>query len=188
MNLARALVAYGLLEAGLFTQGEQVLPLRLRLELLPAAPALLAHIAELALPLVGPVERLVCLPDALPLGVAISLKSGLPLVYSRGRGESPVLDLVGSYDVGHPALLLMNTPPAVATLLEMQRRAATVGLEIGRGLALLAPAAAPGEDSPLPVVPLLTLAQVVADLQQMDWLTAGQAQAIQRSAGPIFAG
>jgi hypothetical protein len=76
----------------------------------------------------------------------------------------------------------------VATLLEMQRRAATVGLEIGRGLALLAPAAAPGEDSPLPVVPLLTLAQVVADLQQMDWLTAGQAQAIQRSAGPIFAG
>lgn len=94
----------GLVQFGLF--GPDGAPVKLNCELLPAYPDILAQVAASAAEIATqPLpDRLVCTAQAVPLGVALSLRTGVPLVYSRGSDGPGVEDLVGAYDVGHPAL------------------------------------------------------------------------------------
>jgi orotate phosphoribosyltransferase len=135
--IAKALLETGILQFGYFVDNENISPYRLRLEILPAYPALMQQILYLlvqALP-AGDYDRLVAHSDAIPLGTALALHTGIPLVYSRGKGESAAYDLVGAYDVGHPALLIVNSiQPEMNTLIKQCRG---VGLEISAGLELV---------------------------------------------------
>src|SRR4051794_36965583 len=76
------------------------------------------------------VTRLLCTPDAIPFGVAVSLRTGIPLVYSRGAGEAPVFDLIGAYDIDHPTLLLTNSVGWNEFPAALVKGAHRVGLEV----------------------------------------------------------
>lgn len=128
--IAESLVKAGLLQFGLFVGEEKTSLYHLSLEMLPAYPQLLQQITYLAVQALAGIslERLVAHSDCIPLGTALSLQTGIPFVYSKGRGESPVYDLVGAYDVGHPAVLLVNQIDA--DTMNFVKRCKSVGLEI----------------------------------------------------------
>lgn len=129
--IAKQLLDTGILQFGLFVEDNQEYPYRLRLGMLSAYPELLQNVLYRGIQsLVGikPFDRLVAHSEAIPLATALSLNTGVSLVYSRGRGELVVHDLVGAYDVGHPACLIVNTiTPDVQSFLSEAKR---VGLEI----------------------------------------------------------
>lgn len=130
---------YGLLlrEAGLIQFGrfEGGAPLKFSLELLPSYPRILQILADgiaTVISEVKTIERIVCTSDASAIGIAVSLKMGIPLVYSRGQGQLPVHDLVGAYDVGHPTALITTVLGRHHNqdLARFSQRATTVGLNI----------------------------------------------------------
>ena len=128
--IAQELLDTGILQFGLFIENGQSKPYRLRLEMLSAYPQLMQQIVYRtvqALPM-QTFNRLVAHSDCIPVVSAVSLNTGVSLVYSRGQGEVPVHDLVGAYDVGHPACLIVNSwNESLNTFLANCRR---VGLEI----------------------------------------------------------
>lgn len=135
--IASALIQTGMLQFGYFVEQAEVSPYLLRLEMLPAYPAVmqqLIYLATQALP-AGHYDRLVAHSDAIPLGTALALQTGIPLVYSRGRREGAAFDLVGAYDVGHPALFVVNSiQPDMSHLIAQCRG---IGLEISAILELV---------------------------------------------------
>lgn len=130
-TFAGRLVDTGLLQFGQFVEDSSLLPIRFCPEYLPAYPDLLAQLADLVLLHVNKTEadHLLGTADSVPLGVACSLSSHLSLAYSRGRGEAAVYDLVGSYNSGHRAALLVNSLDDGNHLEEFIRKARGVGLE-----------------------------------------------------------
>ena len=124
-NLPVLLAETGLLQFGYFEVGK---PYKLLLDLLPSYPHVLDELVNEANPMVGQVDHLVSTLDAIPLGIGLSLRNHIPLVTSRGHSTAPVHNLVGAYDIGHPALLLANQP--TANLRQLISDALTVGLDI----------------------------------------------------------
>jgi hypothetical protein len=137
MNLGDTFLSNGLLEVGLFQTDETRVSYRLRLDLLPAYPGVLAACAIQIANQLMRVDRLVCPSDSVPLGVAVSMQTKIPLVYSRGKGEAPVQDWVGAYDVGHPAALVCNTLPDRETYMGWHKQLTSVGLQLVQVLALV---------------------------------------------------
>lgn len=139
INLTQAfeqqLLDTGLIQFGRFHVKDHHVPFRCNFEMLPSYPELLdtlAHVVVSAFVTMPAIERLVCTADALPLGMAISLMTKIPLVYSRGLNTSAVHDLVGAYDVGHPTALITNLidRDSDQDLALFKRRAESVGLHI----------------------------------------------------------
>jgi hypothetical protein len=136
-SLAEDLLRAGLVQFGLFGEDE---PVRVRLDLLPSYPDLLRQCAVAAAAILTDIacDRLVCLPQAIAFGVAVSLETGIPLVYSSGSGAPPALDLVGAYDVSHPAVLIALVHDHNESHLEALAKAAgQVGLEVTQWLSLI---------------------------------------------------
>lgn len=125
----------GLLQFGWFEPGG--MPFRLNLDLLPAYPDVLSEIAVAAKPHTNNMNRLVSVPEAMPFGVALSLETNIPLVYSRGGIEAPAHDLVGAYDIGHPALFLINVLNDRHDIQKLILNARNVGLQIHHLLAIV---------------------------------------------------
>ena len=175
-NLIDSFVEAGLLQFGRF--GANGIPFELNLQLLPAYPGILRNIAEQAHTLFEEVrfDRLVCAFDSTPFGVALSLQSDIPLVYSRGSDLSGVYDLVGAYDVGHPALLLVNVWEDNSDVHQLVGKARHVGLEIDTVLTIVDY----GIKSPngLSVWSLLYLAEAVVRLVDAGRLPPGQGRAV----------
>jgi hypothetical protein len=143
---------------------------------LPSYPDVLAQVVESALPLLGEVEHLVSASSATPFGVSLSLKTGIPLVYSRGNNDAPVHDLVGAYDIGHPALLLANDLHEEDELAGLMNNARQVGLEIERLLVIV-------DDGTsrldlLPVTSLVHLPTMVDQLVEDGLLPVGHATVV----------
>lgn len=174
----------GLLEFGLFGKAE--IPFRLNLHLLPSYPKLLKHLADSAQGyLTGlVVDRLICPASSLPFGVTVSQQTGIPLVYSRGSDQPGVFDLVGAYDVGHPALLLTNIRDGGKEVPSLIGRACKVGLEVHSALAIVDY----GQKAPsgLNVVALLSFADALEYLAQSGKLPQGQARAAHDWLGQRF--
>lgn len=138
--LTEMVVDAGLLLGGDYAQADgSRRPYSLRLDLLGSYPRLLDAVASVIAPLVGSgtYSRLLCPLDAVPLGTAVALRTGLPLVYSRGTHESPVADLVGAYDIGHKTLLLLNDNALDDSIATLVRRARGVGLDVDGMIALV---------------------------------------------------
>lgn len=119
-------------------------------------------------------DRLLCPFDAVPLGAALSLRTGVPLVYSRGSGDQPVNDLIGAYDIGHPALLVttsMGWEPYPQALVSGAKR---VGLEVHAVLTILETRSTAEN---VIILPLLRMADVVDELEGAGRIPLRQAQA-----------
>jgi len=82
-------------------------------------------------------ERILCPFDTLPVATLVSDATGIPIVYSRNRGESVIEDLVGAYDINHPTLLLSNSNITETNLGELCRHAYRVGLHVNFELVLV---------------------------------------------------
>jgi hypothetical protein len=175
-TLVDDLLRTGLVQFGRFNGG---VPVQLNFDLLPAYPDVLRRLVLAALPKMAAVrcDRLLSAADALPLGIALSLEAGIPLVYSRGNGAAPARDLAGAYDVGHPALLVVNTwrEDHHAALVE---RAREVGLEVATVLAILDQDRRAVVASPLQVITLLDIDGVLTHLASENRVPAGQMRAI----------
>jgi orotate phosphoribosyltransferase len=178
-KLLTMLVENGLLQFGRFEREGRVAPILLNLELLPSYPETLEYISEQAAEKTGSgFERIVCTAESLPLGIAISLKTNIPLVYSRGKGESPVYDLVGAYDVGHPAILVMNTLQSVPDVQHFISRAKQVGLHIQQVFAVTDVGKNQGGDSEISIQVLMPLSEMIGALDQQGYIPQGQANAV----------
>lgn len=164
--IAKQLLETGLLQFGLFQNADTQLPYRLRLDMLPAYPELLQNVAYRGVQaLVGVkfFDRLVAYPDAIAIASAISLQTSTSLVYSRGKNELPVYDLVGAYDVGHPACLVVNSiAPDIHTFL---KNAEKVGLKIHTILEIVSLGQKiEGIDNR----PIFTIQELIHELRQFD--------------------
>lgn len=168
-----------LLEAGLLQFGRfDGIPFRLSLDLLPSYPDILQLVVQAGAPLVrgNSVDHLVCTVDSVPLGIALSISTDTPLVYSRGTEKPAVYDLVGAYDVGHPALLVCNVWSGDGYTLHLIEKAKKVGLEINTVLTLLDIRDEVVEG--LNIHSLLRLGDVIETLQATGQLPQGQANAV----------
>lgn len=183
--IGRRLHEAGLIQFGAFPRHGVEQPLDLMLSLLGSYPSLLRDLADAAA--AGGTERfagasrLLAAPDAVPLGVALALRLNVPLVYSKGRGASPVDDLVGAYDIGHAAVLVTHSlgfDPMPDALIQGARR---VGLDVRTVITVLAcrPVAIEGVE----VIPLVRLTDLVDDLTYAGVLPAGQAARVREWLG-----
>jgi hypothetical protein len=170
----------GLLQFGRF--GDNGIPFRLSLELLPSYPDILEQIASRAAETLADlsVDRLMCLANTVPFGMALSLKTGLPLVYSREANDQPGYNLVGAYDIGHPTVLLANTTTDVNGKSPLLSQARRTGLEIHTLLTIVDVGFS---DSTVPengitTRTLLHVSSMVDRLIEQDLLPPGQAQTI----------
>jgi len=174
-KLLRAIIDNGLLQFGWFA-GQ---PFRHNLHMLPSYPVLLRDLSyQLRQSIdVSQFDHLLCAYDSLPLAVIVSQATGIPLVYSQGSDAPPARDLVGAYDVGHPALLIANTWNGRDEALALIRAAGRVGLDVVQVQCALLTTANSGE---LPVRSLLNLSDVVDDLVANGMLPVGQAEAVKK--------
>lgn len=178
-DFANRLLDTGLLQFGQFVEANNVLPVRFCPEYLPAYPDFLAQLASMTLLHVNPteVDHLLATPDSTPLGVACSLASHLSLAYSRGRGEAPVYDLVGSYNSGHQAALLVNVLDDVDKLEAFIRKARGVGLET-RVIVTLLNLSSDNQIAGIPVQSVFRLEDIVQELVAMNRLPNRHAQLV----------
>lgn len=130
MTLQERLIEDGLLQFGHFVEGEHSAPIRVALEMLPSYPETLQLATEAIVKRLSSmqVDRLLVPSDSVALGTAVSLKTGLPLVYSQGKGKSPRDDLIGAYDVGHPTALILNVWEKMRREISLGEK--QVGLEV----------------------------------------------------------
>jgi orotate phosphoribosyltransferase len=169
----------GLLQFGRFEREGQFVPILLNLELMPSYPETLQYIAGQAAENIGDsFERIVCTADSLALGTAISLKTNIPLVYSRGKGEIPVHDFVGAYDVGHPALLVMNVLQGATEVEQFIAQAKKVGLHIHQVFAVTDTGKYQLDNTEINVNVLMPLSEIIDASEQQGYLAHGQANAV----------
>lgn len=161
MTLINQLYTAGLIQFGLFENQ----PFRLNLQLLPSYPHILKSVADSLSERINTeeFEKVVCPPDAVALTTLVSQKTGLSMVYSQGRRGSPVHDLVGAYDVGHPTLMIVNVWNGDRNLID---RAARVGLDIDKVISIIS--LVEGAES------LLNLREIMNEVD----LPSGQANAV----------
>jgi len=176
--IEQQLIQAGLIQFGAFPRNGDIIPFDLSLNLIASYPALLRDITDAAAQCLTdvPMTRLLATAEAIPFGVALSLSLGVPLVYSKGTLANAVDDLVGAYDIGHPALLVTNSvgfDPSVEALVRGARR---VGLEIHTLVTILEcrEVALDGVN----VVALVKLSDLVDQLVETGELPAGQARLI----------
>ncbi len=141
-GLARALADAGLIQFGRFAQPDGgVWPVAVHLDWLPSYPDVLRQAARALAPLMDGlgVDRVLAGPGALPVGVALSFETGVPLVYtvSEMRSAADAFAIEGAYDVGHPTVLLSNLLLDAAQAESLTALAGRVGLEVRAMLAVL---------------------------------------------------
>lgn len=129
ISLYRELLDCGLVQFGMF--GAEEKPCLIQIGLLPSYPLVLKQLALCMRPLIPEnTERLLSVSSAYGLGVALSLDSNVPLVYSLGTDGNGVSDIIGAYDVGHPTCLVMDVWQGENYILPLIQKAEGVGLKI----------------------------------------------------------
>lgn len=140
--LAVHLAQAGLIQFGRFVQADGAIwPVAVHLGWLPSYPALLRDVAaSLAALLEGiKADRLLATANAIPLGVALSLHTDLPMVYVAGevRDYTAAFAIEGAYDVSHPTVLLSDLLLDAAQANAITALAQRVGLEVHTVLSVL---------------------------------------------------
>ncbi len=140
--LGLALARAGLIQFGRFVQPDGAIwPLAARLVWLPSYPALLRDVAAALHPLLQSfqVDRVLTTAEALPIGVALGLRSDVPVVYPIGgaRDQPAAFVIEGAYDVGHPTLLLADVLVDGRQAQALAVLAGRVGLDVHNVLAVL---------------------------------------------------
>jgi hypothetical protein len=173
--IARQLVDSGILQFGIFMEQGKRVPYQLHLEMIPAYPELFGMVVDAVIDKLPDkaFDRLVAHSDCAVVTGAIAYKTGISLVYSRGSSTSPVHDLVGAYDVGHPACLLLNTiPDNIEKFIAGCRQ---VGLEINSIVSLIV---SQEHILDIPVIAVYSLESMLAELYETGDINDSQQQAI----------
>jgi hypothetical protein len=126
----------GLIQFGRF----EGVPFKLQFDLLPSYPDLWAGLIDRLRQQLDMTryERLLTPADSVSLGTLLSYATNIPLVYSKGTGREGVYDLLGAYDVGHPALFVANIwTDNEPTYLALMQKARRVGLEVNTALVIM---------------------------------------------------
>jgi hypothetical protein len=138
--LISGLLHAGLIQVGVFYEADVEKHIRLSLMMLPSYPYLLRSAAELLAQRLSPdLNRLICSPDAMALGTALSLITNLPLIWHTGISGAASRNFIGAYDIDHRAafLTLTGTRQNTEDQRKLQIEAASVGLQIGQYLSLI---------------------------------------------------
>lgn len=174
-DLGTALVQAGLIQFGWYAPDNK--PYRIHLQMLPSYPETLRLLVAASAAAAQGADRLLAVAEAVPFGVALSLATGIPLVYSRGSANAAVDDLVGAYDIGHPALLVVNDLDHWDAVAALAAGARQVGLAVDSVLALTVGRTPPAQDE-LKVTGLVHLSAVVRRLVEQGELPPRHAQAV----------
>lgn len=179
-DLALNLFDAGLLQFGRFAASGGTRPFQHHFGMLASYPVLLQQVAQgIAARLKG-VDRLLCGADCIPLGVAVSLETRLPLVIGRGGGAGGASDLVGAYDIGHPAGLIAHQPGDVSAMLV--QHAGRFGLDVREVATILDGASEPLSTASFALLSLPAVVGLLKDEARipeplatvvLDWLQAG---------------
>ncbi len=173
--LSELLLEAGLIQFGAFAVAGRLAPYQLHLELLPSYPDILEQVVDEVAARLAPVDHLLCTADAVPIGVALGLRMALPLVYSRGSDAPAVSDLVGAYDIGHRASLLVTALADAERTQRLIDDARRVGLDTRQMIAVV-DSGTRLDDTPFSA--LLTMSALVDDLAAQHLLPVGQARAV----------
>jgi len=136
-----ASLAEGLLRAGCVRFGEFTLksglksPIYLDLRQLVSYPNLLAQVAQAYLPLLRDLtfDRLAALPyAALPIATALSLKTGLPLIYPRKEAKEygTRAEIEGEFQPGERVVIIDDLATTGSSKFEAIQRLTSAGLEV----------------------------------------------------------
>lgn len=114
VDISEILLECGIIQFGRFeTSTGNMSPLRFRFELMGTYPTVLEAVVNdlypLATAIAPTVDYFVSASDCIPVTSILCGRLAKAMVYSRGCGAVPVHDLMGSYDVGHPSCLVVNT-------------------------------------------------------------------------------
>lgn len=169
------MIQSGILEFGQFKVEGNTIPFRFSAGYLPAYPNLLQKLAEAAAKQITPLQldRLVTPIEALPFSLACSLHTGISLAYAATGGAFPVQNLVGAYDSGHKAALLLNEFDSRHSLSQFITHAHRVGLEITAVVAILS--INEGNAAGIPVIPLFRLDELLRSLTDEGQVSVEQA-------------
>lgn len=131
----------GLLQFGAFAhQNGAHSPYMLNFDLLTSYPAVLRHAAEAVAMLIekSTVNRLVCTQDSVALATLVSQELDIPLIVHRGLSGSPAQNLLGAYDIGHPASLVTLTTSIQSTRIRALRHdASSVGVNLNEWVTIV---------------------------------------------------
>jgi orotate phosphoribosyltransferase len=130
MSIEQALLRIGAIQFGRFeTRPGRFQPLKINLRLLPSYPDVLEMLAEALAPLIrlDGLTHLLVMPAAVPIGVAVSLKTGIPLVYPPA--DDPQF-IEGAFDYNVPTLLLTDVLHGGSAERAMIAHARKQGLEV----------------------------------------------------------
>ncbi|MCC7452182.1 MAG: hypothetical protein IT324_32580, partial [Anaerolineae bacterium] len=129
-DLVAALLRIGAIQCGRFERQPGVFePIALNLRLLPSYPATLRALAAELTPLatITGLTHLLTTPAAVPLGVALSLATDMPMVYPAADDSHTI---EGAYDYYVPTVLLTNVLADGATERALIKHVKGVGLEV----------------------------------------------------------
>ncbi len=136
LKVARRLVATGCVQFGEFTLKSGLRsPLYIDLRRVASFPDLLADIAALYADLLAPLtfQRLAALPyAALPIGTAVALHMGVPLIYPRKEAKAygTRAAVEGVFEVGETAVMLDDLATTGSSKFEAAEKLQAVGLQV----------------------------------------------------------
>ncbi len=142
-DFALALFDIGAIRFGDFTLASgKHSPLYIDLRLLISHPSLLARAARLYARLIAdlPVDRLAGVPyAALPLGTAVSLETGLPLIYTRKEPKSHgrARQIEGEFSRGERAILIEDLVTTAGSLIKSVGILREAGLTVEHAAVLI---------------------------------------------------
>lgn len=172
------MVQTGILQFGQFKSNNGIIPFRFCAEYLPAYPQLLQTLTERVAKRIADfkIDRLVSQEDSLAFGVACAIQTEISLAYAKDGGAFPVQNIIGAYDSGHRAALLLNEFDSTVDLTTFIADARKVGLEITVIVAILAV----GElkSAEIPLYPLFRLEDILIQLSQSAQISTQQAQVV----------
>lgn len=130
MSIEQELLRIGAIQFGRFEGHPGIFqPLKINLRLLPSYPVALGMLADALAPLIriDGLTHLLAMPAAVPLGVAVSLKTSMPLVYPAA--DDPQF-IEGAFDYNVPTLLLTDVLNGGSAEHTMITRAHRQGLDV----------------------------------------------------------
>ncbi|MEP7288012.1 MAG: hypothetical protein ABI947_19845 [Chloroflexota bacterium] len=131
-NVLNSLVEIGAIQFGQFERRDQpgtFSPVSVNLRIVPSYPNVLQVLANEIAPLVKitGITHLLAAPSAVPLGTAVSLITGLPLVYPTASDPQTI---EGAYDFNEPTVLLTDVIMSGDNERALVRRVMGLGLDV----------------------------------------------------------